>query len=281
MRKLLSYFLVIILTIMAVGTVDVNADKQDLNWNGFIYQVHNDTVTHNKHILIEDYVGTDKHIIFPKEIEGIPVEELAEKFVCTSNITSVTISDTMQKPEGLAWCETLEKVLVDDSSTKYTVIDGILYDRKVTKLLCYPCAKQDSKYIVPKTVVESYGFQQLFSNNEFLKEVTFTSVKPDCSNTEIENVKIAGDVTYVPENAFAHCKKLKKVDIGKKVTYIERDAFYDCTSLKAVKLSDNLRSIYGSAFSNTKISKVKIPKSVDYIGYNVFPHKTKIKGYIG
>lgn len=37
MRKLLSYFLVIILTIMAVGTVDVNADKQDLNWNGFIY----------------------------------------------------------------------------------------------------------------------------------------------------------------------------------------------------------------------------------------------------
>ena len=108
MRKLLSYFLVVILMIVTVGVMNVGADEKELNWNGFIYQVHNDTVTNNKHILIEDYVGTDKHITFPKEIDGIVVTELAEKFTCTSNITSVKIMDTMLKPEGLVWCETLE-----------------------------------------------------------------------------------------------------------------------------------------------------------------------------
>ncbi len=221
-------------------------------------------------------MGTDKHITFPKEIDGIVVTELAEKFTCTSNITSVKIMDTMLKPEGLVWCETLEKVLVDDDSTRYTVIDGILYNKKVTELICYPSAKQDREYIAPKTVTETYGLQQMLIKNKFLKDVTFTGVVPDCSNTNIEKVKISGNIAYIPEGAFRGCKNLKTVEMGKKVDYIERDAFYSCTSLQNVKLSNNLRSIYGSAFKKTKIKKVTIPKSVDYIGYDAFPSKTKI-----
>lgn len=276
MRKLLSYFLAFILTITTVGVTEVSAVETNLNWNGFIYQVHNDTNKNSKHILIEDYVGADKNIIFPKTIEGIPVTELAEKFTCTSNIISAKITDTMLQPEGLAWCETLEKISVDDNSIRYTVINGILYNKKVTKLLCYPSAKQDRKYSAPKTVTEAYGLQQMLLKNRFIKEVTFTEVMPDCSNTNIENVKISGNIAYIPEGTFRYCKKLRTVEIGKKVDYIERDAFYGCTSLKNVKLSDNLRSIYGSAFEKTKIKQVKIPQSVDYIGYNAFPSKTKM-----
>ena len=275
-RKLLSYFLVVTLMIVTVGVMNVSADEKELNWNGFIYQVHNDTVANNKHILIEDYVGTEKHIAIPKEIDGIEVTELAEKFTCTSNITSVKIMDTMLEPEGLTWCETLEKVLVDDNSARYTVIDGILYNKKVTELICYPSAKQDREYIAPKTVTEAYGLQQMLKRNSFIKDVTFTSVVPDCSNTNIENVKISGNIAYIPEGSFRECKNLKTVVIGSKVDFIERDAFYNCTSLQSVKLSNNLRSIYSCAFGKTKIKKVKIPKSVDYIDYDVFPTKTKI-----
>lgn len=276
MRKSLSYFLVFILMIVIVGVISVNADEKQLNYNGFIYQIHNDMVANNKHILIEDYVGTDKHIIIPKEINGIAVTELADKFTCTSDITSVKIMDTMLKPEGLTWCETLEKIFVEDNSIRYKVIDGILYNKKVTSLLCYPSAKQEREYIVPKTVTEAYGLQQMLKRNSFIKDVTFTSVVPDCSNTNIENVKISGNIAYIPEGSFRECKNLKTVEIGSKVDFIERDAFYNCTSLQSVKLSNNLRSIYSCAFGKTKIKKVKIPKSVDYIDYDVFPTKTMI-----
>ena len=299
MKKLIScYFLVFMLTMVTIGKVDVKAEEKGLNWNGFIYQIHTDTVTNNQHILIEDYVGTDKNITFPEKIEGLPVTELAEQFTCTSNIVSAKITDTMLKPEGLAYCETLEKILVDDNSVRYTVTNGILYDRKVTKLLCYPSAKKDRQYIVPKTVTEAYGLQQLLSKNQFLKDVTFTSVVPECANTNIKNVKISGDITYIPDGAFRNCKKLKTVEIGKKVEVIDQDAFNNCTSLtsvklpntlssildrafentalKSIKLPNGLRRIYSYAFWNTKIKKVTIPKSVDYIGYEALPHKVKV-----
>ncbi|MCI9126792.1 MAG: leucine-rich repeat domain-containing protein [Eubacterium sp.] len=276
MRKLLSYFLVFTLIVTTVGVINVGADEKELKWNGFIYQVHNDTVANNKHVLIEDYVGTEKQITIPKEIDGIAVTELAEKFTCTSDITSVKIMDTMLKPEGLTWCETLEKIFVEDNSIRYKVIDGILYNKKVTSLLCYPSAKQKREYIAPKTVTETYGLQQMLLKNKSLKDVTFTSVVPDCTNTNIENVKITGNISYIPEGSFRECKNLKTVVIGSKVDFIERDAFYGCVSLQSVKLSNNLRSIYSCAFGKTKIKKVKIPKSVDYIDYDVFPTKTKI-----
>lgn len=276
MRKLLSYFFAFTLMLATVGTINVCADEKELNYNGFIYQIHNDMVANNKHILIEDYVGTEKQITIPKEIDGMAVTELADKFTCTSDITSVKIMDTMLKPEGLTWCETLEKIFVEDNSIRYKVIDGILYNKKVTALLCYPSAKQDREYIAPKTVTEAYGLQQMLKRNSFIKDVTFTSVVPDCSTTNIENVKISGNIAYIPEGSFRECKNLKTVVIGSKVDFIERDAFYNCTSLQTVKLSNNLRSIYSCAFGNTKIKKVKIPKSIDYIDYDVFPAKTKI-----
>lgn len=43
-----------------------------------------------------------------------------------------------------------------------------------------------------------------------------------------------------------------------------------------MKLSNNLRSIHSCAFGKTKIKKIKIPQSVDYIDYDVFPSKAKI-----
>ena len=64
MRKLLSYFLVFTLIVTTVGVINVGADEKELKWNGFIYQVHNDTVANNKHVLIEDYVGTEIYLYF-------------------------------------------------------------------------------------------------------------------------------------------------------------------------------------------------------------------------
>ena len=78
MRKLLSYFLVFTLIVTTVGVINVGADEKELNWNGFIYQIHNDTVANNKHVLIEDYVGTERQITIPKQIDRIAATELAE-----------------------------------------------------------------------------------------------------------------------------------------------------------------------------------------------------------
>ena len=199
MKKVVSFFLAFVLTLTTVSVVDVNA--QELNWNGFIYQIYNDVAANNKYIIIKDYIGTEQSITFPEKIDGLPVRELSDKFTCTANIISVKIMDTMLQPEGLAWCETLEKIIVDESSKRYKVIDGILYDRKVQTLICYPRGKKNREYVVPRTVVATVGFREMFDAG-VVKSITFTGIVPYCGNTRIEKVKIAGQITEIPDNAF-------------------------------------------------------------------------------
>lgn len=301
MKKLTAYVLVFVLTFTTIGIANVNAEEQKLNWNGYIYQIHTDTTSGSKHILIEDYIGTDKNLILPEKIEGLPVTQLAERFTCTADILTVKVNDTLEEAEGLAWCDTLEQVLADSGSTRYQTVDGILYDKEGKQLICYPSAKKDRNYVIPKTVISDVGFHQLFLNHKYLKEVTFTGFVPElaCAGTNIEKVTISGKISYIPDQAFAGCKKLKNVTIGGKVAYIGVGAFQGCTALTSIKLPDSLKRIWGSAFENTslksvklpkrlqtirdyafkntKIKKVTIPKSVDYIGRNAFPRKTKLK----
>lgn len=295
MKKVVSFFLAFVLTLTTVSVVDVNA--QELNWNGFIYQIYNDVAANNKYIIIKDYIGTEQSITFPEKIDGLPVRELSDKFTCTANIISVKIMDTMLQPEGLAWCETLEKIIVDESSKRYKVIDGILYDRKVQTLICYPRGKKNREYVVPRTVVATVGFREMFDAG-VVKSITFTGIVPYCGNTRIEKVKIAGKITEIPDNAFENCKKLQTVEMGKKIRFVGERAFFNCIALKRVSLSKALKGIMGRAFENTsltsirlpyglqkirhyafcktKIKKVVIPQSVTYVGYDAFPQKTKI-----
>ncbi len=278
---------------------NTGAAEKTLESNGFVYKIiGTDVSAGNKHIEITDYIGKEEHIVFPKEIAGLPVKALTADFSCIAPIKSVTVTDNIDSYTGLTKCETLEEIILDDSCTRFTVKDGILYSKDITVLLCYPSAKKNTEYVVPETVTDELYSTNL-SNAKNLKKITFNKIILSCFGNDVESVKISDDIKKIPENAFAFCKKLKTVEMGKGITLIAKSAFQSCTSLKSIKFPKGLQTIMGDAFSGcsklttvklpstlhrvgnfafdgTKIKKVTIPKSVDSIGYNAFPRKTKL-----
>lgn len=88
----------------------------------------------------------------------------------------------------------------------------------------------------------------------------------------IEGVVISGEITSVPEYAFAGCSNLKSVSLSQSITEIGIRAFSECGQLESIELPSGVTNIGGGAFYNCKmLSDISLGDSVRKIrGYAFF-----------
>ena len=144
----------------------------------------------------------------------------------------------------------VEEIKVSRNNKYFSSKDGVLYNKKKTKLIAYPGGKKTSKFTMPssvKTIVDSS-----FSDHKNLRNVIFT-----------KNVKI------IERWAFNQCEKLSSINIPKNITSIGWWAFHGCHSVTKLTINANKNLKIGNeAFSYlTKIKTLKVPK---VSGYGVF-----------
>ncbi|NLZ75792.1 MAG: leucine-rich repeat domain-containing protein [Erysipelotrichia bacterium] len=201
--------------------------------------------------------------------------------------------------------KSLEKIEVDNSNIKYTSDDGILYNKKKTKLICYPAGKKQVKFEIPSSVVSvaKYAFEGCNSLETILvsgsmkcvSKSAFTccgSLKnvyiPD-SITKIDdfafaycnsltNIKIPNSIKHIGGSVFAHCISLKNVDIPEGVTSIGDSAFYGCEALVSASIPSSITKIGGSSFAYcNSLTSIKISKNIISIEKDVFKQCCSLK----
>lgn len=90
------------------------------------------------------------------------------------NLTSITIPKSVISIGDLQFtgCSGLTNITVDTANTKYQDIDGVLFTKDGTTLMCYPGGKVDATYVIPSTVttIQEYAF----SACENLTSITFS-----------------------------------------------------------------------------------------------------------
>ncbi|MBO7315852.1 MAG: leucine-rich repeat domain-containing protein, partial [Paludibacteraceae bacterium] len=69
-------------------------------------------------------------------------------------LTSVTIGSGVT---DIGWytfssCRSLLAITVDENNENYCSIDGVLFDKAVTTIICYPAGKQETEYVIPDGV---------------------------------------------------------------------------------------------------------------------------------
>ena len=71
-----------------------------------------------------------------------------------SSLASVTIPDSVTSIGNWVFsgCSNLKKIDVNGNNKQYCSIDGVLFDKNKTKLICYPAGKPDSTYTIPDSV---------------------------------------------------------------------------------------------------------------------------------
>ena len=259
--------------------------------------------------IIYDSVCTDEVLVIPQTLNGYPVvavEHLgsamlyAKEIVVGDSVTklgnyifggSVARKITLGKGitgcnwENMIWAKNLEEVVISSQNPDLKSVDGVVYNKAVTKLLFVPAGKT-GQHTVPNTVTDVTNLVDYIQRYESLDIVFGTGVtdyvvidgavyNKDVSKLYYVNKNTEGSfimpatVTTLNEMVFEGAD-YSKVTVSPRVTDLVYGTFKGCRNLRSVTLPENLIGIGGSAFAEcTNLQAVVIPAGVEYI-YNAF-----------
>ncbi len=150
-------------------------------------------------------------------------------------------------------CASLSVFEVDRENWCYSAIDGILYNKDATTLVCFPGGhNQKDCFTVPDDVTS-------------IGEFAFMGC------TALTAIDIPGSVTSIGKYAFTDCEALTAIEIPGSVTSIDVGVFGGCKSLTSIKIPDSVTSIGTWAFDGcTSLTSIELPNLLTTIGQRAF-----------
>ena len=170
------------------------------------------------------------------------------------SLTSITIPDGVTSIGYGAFynCSSLTEIKVASENSNYVSVNGVLYNKDKTTIICYPAGKKGNNYKIPDGVTK-------VDSSAFI----------GCSS--LTSITIPNGVTSIGDSAFEDCTSLKSITIPNSVTSIGDSAFEDCTSLTSITIPNGVTSIGDSAFEGcTSLTSITLPDSVTSIGFGAF-----------
>ena len=240
---------------------------------------------------ITGYNGSETKLSVPSTLGDYNVTGISlSAFKNCTSLVSIDIPQSVTLISSYAFdgCTALEAINVDSENTKYSSVDGVLFNIAQTSLYRYPEGKTQSEYTIPDTVtfIGPYAFANAGSlsclnipggvtamGDGFITGCTALSainvgsgnpvysssdgVLFNVDKTELLAYPVANPRTAytVPDTVlsignrtFADCTALQSVILPESVTAIYEYAFYGCTSLKSISIPSSVTDIYNCAF---------------------------------
>ncbi len=198
-------------------------------------------ITGNKAILVSCDSDNSGEVIIPDKISGFPVVVIEGRAFADSEITAVSMPDSVLEIGSYAFgfCENLSQVSL---SSKI---------RRLGESSFYGCT--NLKGITLPEGIEIIE-EQTFSDCENLQAIQFpdsvveirASAFSYCKN--LQTIQIPDSVIKICDSAFNNCISATELLIGENVVCIGEHSFAGCNSLKSVKIGKELQFIRPGAF---------------------------------
>ncbi len=188
-----------------------------------------------------------------------------ETFNSCTSLTQIEIpfSITSIGTSAFEGCSSLTKINVDSKNTKYSSMDGVLFDKKLTKVITVPNGKKGI-FVIPKSVVSIDD--GIFQNCSYLTQI----------NVDIENNKYSSidGVLFDKKQTTIIAVPARKENIGihvipSSVTSISNYAFDGCTSLTELEIPNSVTSIGDYAFAGCQNLRIIVIPPVQNIGKSI------------
>ena len=252
--------------------------------DGFSYDVMDDG-----NVSIVYYSGSDKDVVIPDTIDGKKVTNLGAKALGTdyenSPVETITIPESIEyisAENPFFYCTSLKEIITDPGNKEYIAVDGVLYTKDKSTLICYPPKKEGTSYTIDSKTTD-IGTSAIFMTP--LKKITFPAGLTTIgrhginSNSELTSVDLSKTaVTDIGNFAFSDSEKLSEVKFPETLDTIGGGAFSNCKALEEVELPMGLLAIGQSAFANTGLTYIVIPSSVQEVGYCAFGYDIDDEG---
>ncbi len=214
------------------------------------------------------YLGNEINLVIPQIVDNYTVSALGDfSLNYLQSIETLYIGANIERIGTVVFggLSALTSFTVADENESYCSEAGVLYDKDMTTLICYPANKPNISFELPQSVTKIEDTAFVFCVN--LHNVTF------CDSVEHFDIGAT---------AFVACSSLESIVIPEGTNTLESSTFYFCSSLSEIILPNSLVSIKDNVFGEcTSLTEITIPSSVSYIDENAFTDSglTTIKGY--
>ena len=173
----------------------------------------------------------------------------------------------------------LKSINFDAENPNYTSVDGVVFSKDKTELICYPKAKEDLKYSIPTTTttISMYAFYQVQNLLEIDLPSSLAKIKSNaiynCTNLTILNidkVDFSGGVSAVSLN-----KNLKKIVFSQNVKSIDLfEVFFgfDISRIQTIEVNET-NSVFSSEdgvlFNKDKTKLLYYPEGKETEEYTI------------
>ena len=160
-------------------------------------------------------------------------------------------------PESVKTIETgfahsLQEYTVSPDNKYFTAVDGVLYNKDLTKLIEMPRECKVRTFTVPDSVT-SIGYDAFFYCKK-LKKIILPQGLKDIGDgafsgcRSLKSIKLPDGIRKIPKHAFRYCESLAYVEFSDKLRVIEEGAFWGCDLLQFVFPPLSLRYVGNLAF---------------------------------
>lgn len=162
---------------------------------------------------------------------GIPICRIAGRTYGCRSLVEIKLPNSIQCIGEYVFssCESLEAIECDN--VYYQAIDGVLFDRKEKRCLCYPKGKMGRKYTIPNGIL-------------IIGEAAFGNC------CDLEEIILPESIRVLENKVFQDCSKLKSIKLPNQISSIASSAFNGCWDLKGIECDSPLfKSIDGVLFT--------------------------------
>ena len=253
-RKLPLIAVLMVLSLLLGGCGNQGEGEKN---EDFAY-VLNDT---QEYAVIVRYKGEGAEVVIPDTLGGKPVHEIAATtFLQAPHVTAISIPAGITKIEDPSFytLPVLQTITVAEGNVGFTVVDGVLFQKRMKTLYCYPQGREGDQYTVPDSV-QSIGACAFYGSP--LKKI----VLPE----KLQKIYASG---------FENAKHLISITLGSQLSKIYESAFAGCAALLTIQLPDGVTSIGRSCFENcTNLEDIVVPEMVASLGDGAFQGCTSLK----
>ena len=254
---------------------------------GFMTELDIDFVSEVKYIDGNNDPNTNFYIVKDETKAVTSVTKYA--LTCDEKVQTINIGDTVEFVDSKAFysCRALREINVDEKNPNYCSVDGVLYNKDKTRIICRPC--DHDTYLA-----EKYGWAE-YDDNGFRIEIEKDDENYEQYKKDVLTYVIPSSVTVIGELCFNYAN-MTTVYIPEGVTVIETLSFFKIPRLAEIysykcetpvtdthltdekllgevypSLPEGLVEIHSDTFTQCQdLTYMYIPDSVTLIGHHAF-----------
>lgn len=158
------------------------------------------------------------------------------------NLTLINVGKSLTRLSTRFDAPKLEEVVVDRSSSNFSDVDGILFDKEQTNMFLFPASHRFEEYTLPSTVVRFRfrGCNKLKKLSINSGELAYSSHFENCTALEEVNFGDNAIVNSINNDDFKGCENLKRLTCNNTLKEINIAAFKDCPNLEWLHLKSEV-----------------------------------------